>query len=258
MSICFCTFSLTSFSSVQFSCSVFSNSLRSHDLQHDRHPCPTPTPGACSNSCPLSQWYHPTISSSVIPFFSCLKSFPASGSFLVTQLFASGDQSTEASASSSVLTMITQDWFPLGLTRFDLLAVQATSKSLLQHHTLKASVLRCSALFMVQLSHLYITTEKTIALTVWNLSEKSCHEQHSQFLIRNPWCQMHPENHTFWEPSKIVSDKIVPQQDQNSSVQLLSRVWLFVTPRITARQASFHHQLPEFTKTRVHRVGDAI
>ena len=140
MSICFCTFSLTSFSSVQFSCSVFSNSLRSHELQHVRLPCPTPTPGACSNSCPLSQWYHPTISSSVIPF-SCLKSFPASGSFPVTQLFESGDQSTEASASSSVLTMITQDWFPLGFTDFDLLAVQATPKSLLQHHSLKASVL---------------------------------------------------------------------------------------------------------------------
>ena len=141
---------------------------------------------------------------------------------------------------------------------FNLLAGKGTLENLLQHHSSKASLLQCSALFMVQLSHLYITTEKTIALTVWNLSEKSCHEQHSQFLIRNPWCQMHPENHTFWEPSKIVSDKIVPQQDQNSSVQLLSRVWLFVTPRITARQASFHHQLPEFTKTRVHRVGDAI
>ena len=116
MSICFCTFSLTSFSSVQFSCSVFSNSLRSHDLQHDRHPCPTPTPGACSNSCPLSQWYHPTISSSVIPFFSCLKSFPASGSFPMSQFFTSGGHSTGVSASTSILPMNIQGWFSLGLT----------------------------------------------------------------------------------------------------------------------------------------------
>ena len=100
----------------QFSHSVISNSLRPYGLQHDRPSCPSPTPGACSNSCPSSQWYHPTISSSVVPFSSCLQSFPASGSFPMSQLFASGDQSIGVSASASVLPMNIQDWFPLGWT----------------------------------------------------------------------------------------------------------------------------------------------
>ena len=93
-----------------------SNSLWPHGLQHARLPCPPPTPRACSNSCPLSQWCHPAISSSVIPFSSCLQSFPASGSFQMSQLFASGGQSTGVSASASVLSMNIQDRFPLGLT----------------------------------------------------------------------------------------------------------------------------------------------
>ena len=100
------------FSSVQFLCSVVSDSLRPHGVQHTRLPCPSPTPGACSNSCPLSWWCHPTISSSFIPFFSCLQSFPASGSFPMSQFFASGGQN---GASASVLPMNIQDWFPLGL-----------------------------------------------------------------------------------------------------------------------------------------------
>ena len=100
----------------QFSRSVMSNPLRPHGLQHIRLPCPSPTPRAYSNSCPLSQWYHPTISSSVVPFSSCLQSFPASGSFPVSQFFASGDRSIGVSASASVLPMNIQDWFPLGLT----------------------------------------------------------------------------------------------------------------------------------------------
>ena len=87
-----------------------------HGLQHTRLPCPSPTPGAYSNSCPLNQWCHPTISSSVIPFSSHLQSFPASGSFQMSQFLASGDQSTGASASASVLPMNIQDWFPLGWT----------------------------------------------------------------------------------------------------------------------------------------------
>ena len=99
--------------SVQFRCSVMSDSLPPHGLQHARLSCPSPTPGAYSNSCPLSRWCHPTISSSVVPFSSCLQSFPASGSFPVTQFFASGGQSIGASAS--VLPMNIQDWFPLGL-----------------------------------------------------------------------------------------------------------------------------------------------
>ena len=102
--------------SIQFSCSVVSNSLQPHGLQHARLPCPSPTPGACSNSCPLSQWCHPTISSSVIPFPSCLQSCPESGSFLMSQLFASGGQSIGASASASVLPMNIQEWFLLGWT----------------------------------------------------------------------------------------------------------------------------------------------
>ena len=101
--------------SVQFSCSVFSNSLRPHGLQHARLLCPSPTPGACSNSCPLNQSWHPNISSSVIPFSSCLQSFPASGFFPMSQFFAWGGQSIGVSASASVLSMNTQDWSPLGL-----------------------------------------------------------------------------------------------------------------------------------------------
>ena len=95
---------------------ILSRSLWPHGLQHARLPCPSPSPGACSNSCPLHWWCHPTISSSVVPFSSCLQSSPASGSFPVSQLFPSGDQSIGVSASASVLPMNIQDWFPLGLT----------------------------------------------------------------------------------------------------------------------------------------------
>ena len=99
-----------------FSHSVMSNSLWPYGLQHTRLPCPSPTPRACSNSCPSSQWCHPTISSSGVPFSSRLQSFQASGSFPISQLFASGGQSIGASASASVLLMNVQDWFSLGLT----------------------------------------------------------------------------------------------------------------------------------------------
>ena len=101
---------------VQFSHLVVSDSLWSHGLQHVKLPCPSSTLGACPNSCPLSQWCHPTISSSIIPISSCLQSWPASGSFLMSQLFALGGQNIGASASGSVLPMNIQDWFPLGLT----------------------------------------------------------------------------------------------------------------------------------------------
>ena len=103
-------------SSVQFSCSVVSNSLWTHGLQQARLLCPSPTPGACSKSHPLSWWCHPTISSSVIPFSSHLQSFPASGSFHMNQFLASSGQRIGVSASTSVLPMNTQDWFPLGWT----------------------------------------------------------------------------------------------------------------------------------------------
>ena len=101
---------------IQFSCSFMSDSLWPHGLQHTRPPCPSPTPRACSNSCPSSQWSHPTISSSVIPFSSCLQFFPASGSFPMSWLFALGGQSIETWALASVLPMNIQGWFFLGLT----------------------------------------------------------------------------------------------------------------------------------------------
>ena len=124
---------------------------------------PSPTPRAYSNSCPLSWWCHPTILSSVVPFSSCLQSFPASGSFQMSQFFTSGSQSIGVSASASVPPMNIQDWFPLGW--LDLLTVQGTLKSLPQHHSSKASILQHWAFFRVQLSHPYMTTGKTIALT---------------------------------------------------------------------------------------------
>ena len=138
----------------QFSRSVMSTSLRPHEPQHTRPPCPSPTPGVYSNSCPLSQWCHPTISSSVVPFSSCLQSFPASGSFPLSQFFASGRQSTGASGSALVLPMNIQGWFSFRMDWFDLLAVQGTLKSLLQHHSSNASILQCSAFFMVK-SHIH-------------------------------------------------------------------------------------------------------
>ena len=138
-------------SSVRFSRSVVSDSLRSHEPQHARPPCPSPTPGwtpgVYPNPCPLSQWCCPTISPSVISFSSCPQSFPASGSFPMSQPFVSGGQSIRISASASVLTMNTQGWSPLEWT--------GTLKSLLQHHSSKASILLCSAFFIFQLSHPY-------------------------------------------------------------------------------------------------------
>ena len=154
-------------SSVQFSPSVLSDSLRPHGLQHTRLPCPSPAPGACSNSCPLSQWCHPTILSSVVPFSSCLQSCTASGAFPNSHFFTSGGQSIGASASVSVLLMIILHWFPFGLTGLISLAVQRTLKSLLHHHNSKTSILWFSAFFIVQLSHPYVTAGKTRALTRW-------------------------------------------------------------------------------------------
>ena len=156
------------------SCSIMSDSLWPHEPQHARPPCPSPTPGVHPNPCPLSQWCHPTISSSVLPFSSCPQSFPASGSFQMSQLFASGGQSTGVSASTSVLPMKTQDWSSLGWTGWISLQSKGLSrvfsnttvqKRLLQHHSSKASVLCHSAFFIVQLSHPYMTTGKTITLT---------------------------------------------------------------------------------------------
>ena len=155
---------------VQFSHSIVSNSLRLHGLQHTRLPCPSPTPRACWNSRPSSRWCHPTISASVIPF-SHLQSFPASGSFPVSQFFIRWPKdwsfrfSISPSNEYSGLISFRMDWL-------DLLAVQGILKSLLQHHSSKASILRCSAFFVVQFSHPYMTTGKTIALTRWTFVGK--------------------------------------------------------------------------------------
>ena len=157
--------------SVQFSGSVVSDSLWPHGLQHARPPCPSPTRGVYSNSCPLSQWCHPTISSSVVPFSSCLQSFPASGSFQISQFFASGGQSIGVSAAASVLPMNTQDWSPLGWTGWISLLSKG-HRRVLQHHSLKSSILRRSAFFIVQLSHPYMNIGKTIALTRWTFVGK--------------------------------------------------------------------------------------
>ena len=158
--------------SVQFSHSVMSNSLRPHGLQDTRLPCPSSTPGACSNSCPLIQWCYPTILSSVTPFSSCPQSFPASGSFLMSWLFTSDGQNIVASEnisnSNEYSGLIS---FRIGW--FDLLAVQGTLENLLQHHSVKSSILQGSAVFMVLLSHLYMTTGKTTALTI-SLPAKWC------------------------------------------------------------------------------------
>ena len=154
----------------QFSCSVVSNSSWPHGLQHARLPCPSPTPGAYSNSCPSSWWCHPTISSSVIPFSFCLQSFPASGSFPMSQLFSKGGQSIGVSASASVLPKNTQDWSPLEWTGW--ISLQSKGLSRVFSNSSKAPILWPPAFFIVQHSHLYMTTGKTIALTRWTFVGK--------------------------------------------------------------------------------------
>ena len=159
-------------SSVQFSHSIVSYSLWPHESQHARPPCPSPTPGVYSNPGPLSQWCHQIISSFVIPFSSCPQSFPASGSFsnesarrIRWPKYWSFSFSISTSNEHPGLISFRMDWL-------DLLAVQGTLKSLLQHHSSKASILRCSAFFRVQLSHPYMTTGKTISLTKWTFVGK--------------------------------------------------------------------------------------
>ena len=147
--------------SVAQSCLILCHPM---ELQHARLPCPSPIPEAYSNSCPLSRWCHPIISSSVIPFSSHLQSFPASGSLPMSQFFASGCQIIGVSASASVLPMNIQGLFLLGLTGL-ILQVQGAPKSLLQHQSSKPSIFQHSAFFTVQLSHPYMTTGKTTALT---------------------------------------------------------------------------------------------
>ena len=151
------------FSSVQFTCSVMSGSLRHHGLQHVRPPCSSPTPRIYSNSCPLSRWCNPTISSSVILFSSCFQSFPASGSFSNESALRKRSFIIGVSASASVLPMNIQDWSHLGWTGWmSLQSKGLCSNTTIQKHQFFGSQL---SLFIIQLSHPYMTTGKTIALT---------------------------------------------------------------------------------------------
>ena len=142
-----------------------SDSLWPHGLQHTRLPCPSTSPRVCSNSCPLNWWCHPTISSSLFPFSSCPQSSSPSGSFQMSQFFTSGGQSIGVSASASVLPMSIQGWFPFRINWLISLQSRDSQESSPAPHS-KASVLRQSALFMAQFSHLYMTTGKTTALTI--------------------------------------------------------------------------------------------
>ena len=178
-----------------------SDSLWTHGLQHARPPCPSPTPRAYPNSCLLSRWCHPSISSSVIPF-SCLQSFPASGPFQVNQFshrwpkYWSFSLSISPSNKYSGLISFRIDWL-------DLLPVQGTLKSLLQHHSSKASIIWHLAFFIVQLSHSYMTTGKTIALTIWTFVGKAVSlffNMLSKFVIAflSRSMRMCLVSHTYW------------------------------------------------------------
>ena len=140
--------------SIQFSCSFVSDSLRPHESQHARPPCPSPTPGVHSNSCPSSQWCHPAISFSVVPFSSCPQSLPASGSFPMSQLFASGGQSTGVSASASVLPMNTQDWSPLEWTGWIFLQSKGLSR-VFSNTTVQKHRFFCAQLSSQSKSHIH-------------------------------------------------------------------------------------------------------
>ena len=140
--------------SVQFSHSVVSDSLRPHESQHTRPPCPSPAPGVYSNSCPSSRWCHPAISSSVVPFYSCPQSLPASGSFPVSQLFEWGGQSTGVSALASVLPMNTQDWSPLGWTGWITLQSKGPSR-VFSNTTVQKHQFFCAQLSSQSNSHIH-------------------------------------------------------------------------------------------------------
>ena len=201
--------------SVQFSCPVVSDSLRPHESQHARPPCPSPTPGVHSNLHPLSWWCHPAISSSVVPFSYCPQSLPASESFPMNQHFAWGGQNIGVSTLASFLPKNTQDWSPLEWTGW-IFAVQGTLKSLLQHHSSKASILWRSAFFTVQLLHPYMTRGKSIALTrrtlvgkVMSLLLNILSRLVITFLPRSKhllisWLQS--PSAVIWEPPKVKSD----------------------------------------------------
>ena len=149
-----------------------SNSLQPHESQHARPPCPSPTPRVYSNSCPSTRWCHPAISSSVIPFSSCLQSLPVSGSFPMSQLFTSGGQSIGVSASASVLPMNTQDWSSLGWTGWIFLQSKGLSgvfsNTIVQKHQFF-----CAQLSLQSKSHIHTRPYKTIAVTRWTFVHKT-------------------------------------------------------------------------------------
>ena len=149
---------------LQFSYSVVSDSLRYHGLQHASPPCPLPTPRVYSSSCPLSRWCHPTMSSSVVHFSSCPQSFPASGSFQMSQFFVSGGQSTGVSASASFLPKKSQGWSPSEWTGWISLQSKGLSR-VFSNTTVQKHQFFGPQLFIVQLSHPYMTTGQTIAWT---------------------------------------------------------------------------------------------
>ena len=158
-----------------------SDSLRPHEPQHSKPPCPSPTPRVHPNPCPSSRWCHASSSSSVIPF-SCPQSFPASGSFPMSQLFSSGGQSNAVSASTSVLPVNTQDWSPLGWTGWICLGL--TLKSLFQHHSSKASILQCSAFFSVtRIDVCYFVTSLEEIACVFLFSFSACWSMVQYLLI---------------------------------------------------------------------------
>ena len=146
-----------------------SDSLWPHELQHARPPCPSPIPGVYPNSCSLSQWCHPTFSSSVIPFSSCPQSFPASGSFQMHQLFTLGGQSIGVSASTSVLPVNTQDWSSLGWTGW--ISLQSKGLSRVFSNSSKTSVLPCSAFFIVHHSHARVQPQWIQGNSKWGWSQ---------------------------------------------------------------------------------------
>ena len=156
----------------QFSHSVVSNSLRSHESQHARPLWPSPTPGGHSDSCLSSRWCHPAISFSVIPFSSCPQSLPSSEASPMSQHFSWGGQHIGSFSFSISPSEEHPGLISFRMDCLDLLAVHGTLKGLLQHHSSKASILQRSAFFIVQLSHSYMTTGKTIALTRWTLVRK--------------------------------------------------------------------------------------
>ena len=210
--------SFLQFSSVQFGCSVVSDSLQPHESQHARPPCPSPTPGVYSNSYPSSRWCHPTISSSVIPFSSwSIRVFSNESALCIRwPKYQSFSFSIRPSSEHPGLIFSRMD-------QLDLLAVQGTHKSLLQHHSSKASIFQCSAFFTVQLSHPCMTTGKTIALTGWTFAGKVMSLLFNvlsrlviTFLPRSKhllisWLQS--PSTVILEPQKIKSDIVFPWSD---------------------------------------------